>query len=221
MGRWLAPQLPGPQRWILHDRDADLLALAAADVPARPPTGRRRRRDPAVRHHAARPRRPRRRDPDHRVRAARPADGGRAGGPGRASAPARAARCCSTLSVAGRVELAPADPLDARVARRLQRPPAPRDGARPPARPRCRRRRRRGRSAARRRGPRPAEPVAARRRRGRARRGVAHRLGRRRVRAGARARRRAPIATAPPRWARPEPGRLAATVDHADLLVLP
>jgi trans-aconitate methyltransferase len=34
MGRWLAPLLPGAQRWILHDRDADLLALAAADVPA-------------------------------------------------------------------------------------------------------------------------------------------------------------------------------------------
>jgi hypothetical protein len=33
MGRWLAPLLPGPQRWVLHDRDADLLALAAADAP--------------------------------------------------------------------------------------------------------------------------------------------------------------------------------------------
>lgn len=33
MGRWLAPLLPGPQRWILHDRDADLLAQAAADAP--------------------------------------------------------------------------------------------------------------------------------------------------------------------------------------------
>jgi hypothetical protein len=33
MGRWLAPLLPGPQRWILHDRDADLLELAAAGVP--------------------------------------------------------------------------------------------------------------------------------------------------------------------------------------------
>lgn len=33
MGRWLAPLLPGRQHWILHDRDADLLALAAADVP--------------------------------------------------------------------------------------------------------------------------------------------------------------------------------------------
>ena len=34
MGRWLAPQLPGPQHWVLHDRDADLLALAAVDVPS-------------------------------------------------------------------------------------------------------------------------------------------------------------------------------------------
>jgi hypothetical protein len=33
MGRWLAPLLPGPQHWVLHDRDADLLALAAADAP--------------------------------------------------------------------------------------------------------------------------------------------------------------------------------------------
>src|SRR5699024_11046139 len=29
MTRWLAPRLPGPQRWILHDRDAGLLARAA------------------------------------------------------------------------------------------------------------------------------------------------------------------------------------------------
>jgi trans-aconitate methyltransferase len=35
MGRWLAPLLPGSeQRWVLHDRDADLLALAAVDAPA-------------------------------------------------------------------------------------------------------------------------------------------------------------------------------------------
>jgi hypothetical protein len=33
MGRWLAPRLPGPQHWILHDRDADLLAVAAEDLP--------------------------------------------------------------------------------------------------------------------------------------------------------------------------------------------
>lgn len=32
-GRWLAPLLAGPQHWVLHDRDADLLAAAAADPP--------------------------------------------------------------------------------------------------------------------------------------------------------------------------------------------
>jgi hypothetical protein len=33
MGRWLAPLLPGPQRWVLHDRDADMLHVAAAELP--------------------------------------------------------------------------------------------------------------------------------------------------------------------------------------------
>jgi hypothetical protein len=33
MGRWLAPLLPGPQLWVLHDRDADLIDVAAADLP--------------------------------------------------------------------------------------------------------------------------------------------------------------------------------------------
>jgi hypothetical protein len=33
MGRWLAPLLPGPQLWVLRDRDADLLEVAAADLP--------------------------------------------------------------------------------------------------------------------------------------------------------------------------------------------
>jgi hypothetical protein len=33
MGRWLAPRLPGPQHWVVHDRDADLLTLAVAGVP--------------------------------------------------------------------------------------------------------------------------------------------------------------------------------------------
>ena len=32
MGRWLAPQLPGPQRWIMYDRDADLLERTAAGM---------------------------------------------------------------------------------------------------------------------------------------------------------------------------------------------
>ena len=30
MGRWLAPRLPRPQHWVVHDRDADLLDLAVA-----------------------------------------------------------------------------------------------------------------------------------------------------------------------------------------------
>ena len=33
MGRWLAPRLPGPQHWVVHDRDAGLLELALADPP--------------------------------------------------------------------------------------------------------------------------------------------------------------------------------------------
>ena len=33
MGRWLAPLLDGPQHWVLHDRDPDLLHVAA-DAPA-------------------------------------------------------------------------------------------------------------------------------------------------------------------------------------------
>jgi SAM-dependent methyltransferase len=32
MGRWLAPRLPGPQHWILYDRDPVLLAHAAAGM---------------------------------------------------------------------------------------------------------------------------------------------------------------------------------------------
>lgn len=32
MGRWLAPQLPGPQHWVMYDRDADLLEHAQAEM---------------------------------------------------------------------------------------------------------------------------------------------------------------------------------------------
>ncbi|WP_405997593.1 class I SAM-dependent methyltransferase [Streptomyces sp. NBC_00829] len=34
MGRWLAPRLNGPQHWILHDRDPALLDLAAVRTPS-------------------------------------------------------------------------------------------------------------------------------------------------------------------------------------------
>src|SRR4051794_11499004 len=33
MARWLAGRVPGPQRWVLHDRDAELLEHATADPP--------------------------------------------------------------------------------------------------------------------------------------------------------------------------------------------
>lgn len=33
MSRWLAPRLPGPQHWIMHDRDPDLLEVATAEAP--------------------------------------------------------------------------------------------------------------------------------------------------------------------------------------------
>jgi SAM-dependent methyltransferase len=33
MGRWLAPLLPGPQHWVAHDLDADLLKVATAHLP--------------------------------------------------------------------------------------------------------------------------------------------------------------------------------------------
>ena len=37
LGRWLAPRLPGPQHWILHDRDPGLLRHAAANLPGAAP----------------------------------------------------------------------------------------------------------------------------------------------------------------------------------------
>ncbi|MDX3227658.1 class I SAM-dependent methyltransferase [Streptomyces sp. ME19-01-6] len=39
MGRWLAPRLPGPQRWVLYDRDPALLGRAAAQAPAKTADG--------------------------------------------------------------------------------------------------------------------------------------------------------------------------------------
>jgi hypothetical protein len=42
MGRWLAPRLPGPQHWVVHDRDVDLLELAAVEHPDRVTVERRR-----------------------------------------------------------------------------------------------------------------------------------------------------------------------------------
>ena len=107
MGRWLAPRLPGPQHWVVHDRDPDLLELALAAAP------------PAVSVEA------------RRSDITRLTPGDLAG----ASAVVASAlldlltadelawmlRACAgrpillALTVLGRVTLSPADPLDARI----------------------------------------------------------------------------------------------------------
>jgi hypothetical protein len=40
MGRWLAGRLPGPQRWVLQDRESDLLDRAVEEPPAADRDGR-------------------------------------------------------------------------------------------------------------------------------------------------------------------------------------
>ena len=108
MGRWLAPRLPGPQHWVVHDRDPDLLELAVAHAP------------PAVTVEA------------RRSDITRLAPGDLAGASLvvasalldilTADELAAMLGACTghpmllALTVVGRVALAPADPLDARVA---------------------------------------------------------------------------------------------------------
>jgi hypothetical protein len=109
MGRWLAPRMPGPQHWVVHDRDADLLKLAAAPPDLAALTVEARRSD---------------------ITRLTPED---LAGASLITASAlldllteeelvRMLRACSgrpmllTLTVVGRVTLSPADPLDARIA---------------------------------------------------------------------------------------------------------
>jgi len=116
MGRWLAPLLRGPQHWILHDRDPDLLALAETDRPGPAADGSEVTIEKRV---------------SDVTRLSRAQLAGATlitasalldlltaeelAGLMRACA---AARCpvLLTLSVTGRVELQPADPLDSRMA---------------------------------------------------------------------------------------------------------
>jgi hypothetical protein len=109
MGRWLAPRLPGPQHWVVHDRDPRLLELAVADPPG-----------PASVTVAAR---------QSDVTRLTPGD---LAGASLITASAlldlltahelvRMLRACTghpmlfALTVVGRVALSPADPLDARI----------------------------------------------------------------------------------------------------------
>jgi predicted RNA methylase len=115
MARWLAPRLPGPQHWIMYDRDVDLLAhamagtaLTAAD--GAPVTVETRQRD-ITRLTAA----------DLAgaalVTASALLDMFTAGELERVVAACAGTGCPAllTLSVVGRVEITPADPLDAEV----------------------------------------------------------------------------------------------------------
>jgi hypothetical protein len=115
LGRWLAGRLPGPQHWILHDRDPALLTRAAANVTGpdaggRPVTVTAERRDIT-----------RLRAEDlagtSLVTASALLDLLTAG-----EVDALAAACAGVgcpallaLSVTGRADLSPADPLDAEV----------------------------------------------------------------------------------------------------------
>lgn len=116
MGRWLAPRLPGPQHWVLYDRDADLLEIAAADLPGEAADGAAvtvdTRRSDVTRLH------PGDLADATLITASALLDlltGDELAG---LISLCAAARCpvLLTLSVIGRVELSPADPLDARIA---------------------------------------------------------------------------------------------------------
>lgn len=116
MGRWLAPRLAGAQHWVLHDRDPYLLHFAAAGAARAAADGSRvtvetRRGDVA------------RLTPDALAGAGLVTASALLDVLTRDEVAALAAACAGagcpallTLSVAGRVALTPADPLDADLA---------------------------------------------------------------------------------------------------------
>lgn len=115
MGRWLAPRLDGAQHWILHDRDPYLLHFAAVGAAEAAADGSRitvetRRGDVA------------RLTPDALAGASLVTASALLDVLTREEAGALAAACAGagcpallTLSVVGRVELSPDDPLDAEL----------------------------------------------------------------------------------------------------------
>ncbi|MEV2215633.1 class I SAM-dependent methyltransferase [Streptomyces sp. NPDC050997] len=116
MGRWLAPRLDGAQHWILHDRDPYLLHFAAVASPRSAADGSRvtvetRRGDVA------------RLTTDVLAGASLVTASALLDVLTREEVEALAAACTGagcpallTLSVAGRVDLTPSDPLDAEIA---------------------------------------------------------------------------------------------------------
>ncbi|MEU8033638.1 class I SAM-dependent methyltransferase [Streptomyces sp. NPDC049099] len=116
MGRWLAPRLDGSQHWVLHDRDPYLLHFAAVGSPRSAADGsgvtvETRRGDVA------------RLTPDALAGASLVTASALLDVLTREEVVTLADACAGagcpallTLSVAGRVELTPADPLDAEIA---------------------------------------------------------------------------------------------------------
>jgi SAM-dependent methyltransferase len=116
MGRWLAPLLPGPQHWIVHDRDADLLELAAAHLPGPAADGAAITLEP--KHSDITRLHPGDLAGATLITASALLDLLTEDDLGGLIAVCAGAGCpmLLTLSVVGRVELSPADPLDHRVA---------------------------------------------------------------------------------------------------------
>jgi hypothetical protein len=116
MGRWLAPRLPGAQHWVLHDRDPDLLKRAADSMPRTAADGAPVTVE--VREGDITQLRPGDLDGAALITASALLDMLT-----REEIDAIVAGCASagcpvllTISVIGRVELTPPDPLDARLA---------------------------------------------------------------------------------------------------------
>lgn len=116
MGRWLAPRLDGAQHWVLHDRDPGLLRLAALRAPraaadGSPVTAETRRGDLARLTAAALA-------GASLVTASALLDVLTADAVDALAAACAGAGCPAllTLSVAGRVDLAPVHPLDGEIA---------------------------------------------------------------------------------------------------------
>jgi hypothetical protein len=109
MGRWLAPRLPGPQHWVVHDRDAGLLNLAVVDAPGRAAVTVETRRSDITRMT------PRDLTGASLITASALLDLLTADELVRMLRPCTGRPMLLTLTVVGRVTVSPADPLDARI----------------------------------------------------------------------------------------------------------